>query len=132
MEGDESLVPRYVSRGQTPDEGERVGCAHPYDFHERPALTSSLLLETGLRRAVQRIPALSQGLVTELLAKVSLFEVEPAQFTHAGLLPGANLSSLDALHLATAIDLQMDALLTYDVRMTAAAEEVGMPVLAPA
>lgn len=112
-------------------ESESAALIHMIN-HERPALTSSLLLETGLRRAVQRIPALSQGLVTELLAKVSLFEVEPAQCTHAGLLPGANLSSLDALHLATAIDLQMDALLTYDVRMTAAAEEVGMPVLAPA
>ncbi len=95
-------------------------------------MISSLLLETELRRTVQRIPALSQGLVTELLAKVSLFELEPAQFTHAGLLPGTNLRSLDALHLATAIDLQADALLTYDVRMAAAAEEVGMPVLAPA
>ena len=110
-------------------ESESAALIHMIN-HERPALTSSLLLETELRRTVHRIPALAQDMVTAMLAKVSLFELEPAQFTHAGLLPGTNLRSLDALHLATAIDLQADALLTYDVRMAAAAEEIGMPVLA--
>lgn len=111
-------------------EAESAGLIHMVN-HERPALISSLLLETELRRTVHCIPALAQDMVTAMLAKVSLFELEPAQFTHAGLLPGTNLRSLDALHLATAIDLQVDALLTYDVRMATAAEEVGMPVMAP-
>lgn len=71
-------------------------------------------------------------MVTAMLAKVSLFELEPAQFTHASLLPGANPRSPDALHLATAIDLQTDALLTYDVRMAEAARETGLPALATA
>lgn len=112
-------------------ESESAGLIHMIN-HERPALISSLLLETELRRTVHRIPALAQDMVTAMLVKVSLFELEPAQFTHAGLLPRANLRSPDALHLATVIDLQTVALLAYDVRMAETARETGLPVLAPA
>lgn len=62
---------------------------------------------------------------------MSLYLIEPAQFTHAGLLPGQNLRSLDALHLAAATDLGVDALVTYDQRLQSAAHEIGMPVVAP-
>ena len=63
---------------------------------------AALLLETELRRMVHRCPQLSQDMVSSLLTKVSLYLIEPAQFTHAGLLPGQNLRSLDVLHLAAA------------------------------
>ena len=70
-------------------------------------------------------------MISSLLTKVSLYLIEPAQLTHAGLLPGQNLLSLDALHLATAIDLGVDALVTYDQRLQSTAHEIGMPVVAP-
>lgn len=98
----------------------------------QPELVASLLVETELRRMAHRIPELSQERVSSLLTKVSLYTIEPSQFTHAGLLPGENLRSLDALHLASAIDLQADALVTYDLRLQSAARDAGVPAIAPA
>lgn len=97
----------------------------------RPILAASFLLETELRRVVHRVPELSQALVTSLLDRVDLYEVLPAMFRHAGLLPGAQLRSLDALHLATAIAIGADDILTYDQRFAEAAGQVGLTVLAP-
>lgn len=97
----------------------------------RPTLAASFLLETELRRVVHRVPQLSQALVTSLLDRVDLYEVSPAAFRHAGLLPGAQLRSLDALHLATAIAIGADDILTYDQRFAEAAGQVGLTVLAP-
>ncbi len=53
-------------------------------------------------------------------------------FREAGLLPGERLRSLDALHLAAAVRIGVDRLLTYDARMGTAARELGLAVLAPA
>ena len=94
-------------------------------------MAAALLLETELRRMVHRCPQLSQDMVSSLLTKVSLYLIEPAQFTHTGLLPGQNLRSLDVLHLAAATDLGVDALVTYDQRLQSAAHEIGMSVVAP-
>lgn len=102
------------------------------DLRERrPALVSCLLLETELRRLVPREPALTQEAVSDLLRGVDLHELPPSLFTEAGLLPGDGLRSLDALHLAAAIRLDVSAVLTYDRRMAGAATSLGMDVLAP-
>ena len=47
---------------------------------------------------------------------------------------GSRLRTLDAIHLATALDLgrNLDVLVTYDRRMADAAEALGLPVVAPA
>lgn len=94
-------------------------------------LVACLLLETELRRVVARESALTQQAVSELLRGVDLYELPPPLFTEAGLLPGATLRSLDALHLAAAIRLEVDAVITYDARMAEAAVSLGMAVLAP-
>lgn len=96
-----------------------------------PTLAASFLLETELRRAVHRVPALSQQLITSILDRVDLYEVSPAIIRQAGLLPGEHLRSLDALHLATAIAIGADEVLTYDRRLAEAAGAVGMAVSAP-
>lgn len=97
----------------------------------RPTLAASFLLETELRRVTHRVPELSQALVTSLLDRVDLYEASPAVFRQAGLLPGAHLRSLDALHLATAIAIGVDDVLTYDQRFAEAVRQVGLTVLAP-
>lgn len=94
-------------------------------------IVACLLLETELRRVVAREPALTQQAVTQLLRGVDLYELPPPLFTEAGLLPGASLRSLDALHLAAAIRLEVEAVITYDVRMAEAATSLGLEVLAP-
>ena len=83
---------------------------------DRPTLVSSYLLETELRRAANRVGTLSQRQVTNLLDRVGLYELTPAMHTQAGLLPGVNLRSLDALHLATAISVGVDALAAIRAR----------------
>jgi len=98
---------------------------------ERPSIVSSRLLETELRRAVFRNSNLEQRTVTQLLTGVNISEITPAIMLQAGLLPGAQLRSLDAIHLATAINIGAAQLLTYDRRMAEAAELLGLPVVSP-
>lgn len=98
---------------------------------QRPTLVSSNLLETELRRMVHRVEGLGQRAVTNVLDRVELCELTAAIHTQAGLLPGANLRSLDALHLATAIGLQVDVLVAYDLRLCDAARDAGLVVLTP-
>ena len=98
---------------------------------EQSTLVACLLLETELRRVVAREPVLTQQAVTQLLRGVDLYELPPPLFAEAGLLPGSNLRSLDALHLAAAIRLEVELVITYDVRMAEAATSLGLDVLAP-
>ncbi|MEX0835324.1 MAG: type II toxin-antitoxin system VapC family toxin [Nitriliruptor sp.] len=93
-------------------------------------IASNLLLETELRRFAVR-EQLSQVAVTEILDRLELVEPDRALFHEAGILPGGTLRSLDALHLATVLRLDAESLLTYDVRLTAAAESLGVRVVAP-
>ncbi|MGC4173801.1 type II toxin-antitoxin system VapC family toxin [Demequina sp.] len=99
---------------------------------EQPGLVASFLLETELRRAAQRQPAITQEAVSGLLAGVGMLDAPPGDFREAGLIPGQNLRSLDALHLVAAIRAGVDQLLTYDARMAGAASALGLTVHAPA
>lgn len=51
----------------------------------------------------------------------------------AAALGPAELRSLDALHIASALELgdELDALVAYDVRLREAAEANGIPTVAP-
>ena len=95
-------------------------------------LVACLLLETELRRAVQRIDGLTQETVSHLLDGVALYEVPPSLYREAGLIGDGSLRSLDALHLAAAVRIGVDGVATYDTRMAAAARSLGLRVVAPA
>ena len=56
---------------------------------------------------------------------------DPRWFREAGLLPGENPRSLDALHLAAGVRIGVDAVVTYDDRMAAAAGTLGPTVVTP-
>jgi hypothetical protein len=94
------------------------------------ALLSSMLLETELRRLAVRAD-LAQAAVTHLLERFDLVESDRSLYRDAGLLSGRQLRSLDALHLAAALRVGADVMVTYDRRQADAAEAVGVPVLAP-
>lgn len=96
-----------------------------------PALVSCYLLETELRRAALN-HNISQVAVSELLDDIDLYEVPPQVFRSAGLFTTPGLRSLDAIHLASATRLGVDAVLTYDKRMADGARDLGYPVVAPA
>lgn len=112
------------------EEAESTALALAID-RQQPDLVACWLLDTELRRAVQREEVLTQDVVTGLLDGVALYEAPPSLFREAGLLPGARLRSLDALHLAAAIRIGVDHLVTYDNRMGDSARLVGLSVLAP-
>ena len=94
------------------------------------ALFSSMLLETELRRLTIRAD-LAQTAVTRLLERFDLVEIDPSLHREAGLLPGCHLRSFDALHLAAALRVGADVMVTYDQRQADAADTVGLSVLAP-
>ncbi|MGH3867492.1 MAG: PIN domain-containing protein [Pseudonocardiaceae bacterium] len=94
------------------------------------ALLSSMLLETELRRLAVRVD-LAQTAVTHLLERFDLVETDRSLYREAGLLPGRHLRSLDALHLAAALRVDADVMVTYDRRQADAADAAGLPVLAP-
>lgn len=96
-----------------------------------PDLVACWLLETELRRAAHREPALTQAAVTDLLDGVDLYEVPGSLFREAGLLPGTNLRSLDALHLAAAVRIGVDCVVSYDVRMSESARTLGLRIISP-
>jgi predicted nucleic acid-binding protein len=93
-------------------------------------LLSSTLLETELRRLAVRVD-LAQTAVTHLLERFDLVETDRSLYREAGLLPGRHLRSLDALHLAAALRVDADVMVTYDHRQADVAEAAGLPVLAP-
>lgn len=99
---------------------------------ERPVLAGSWLLETEMRRAAHRSDVLTQRHVTDLLDRMDLYQMTAAMFTQAGLLPGRHLRSLDALHLAAALEIGVDAVVSYDRRMLSAARDMGLAVSSPA
>lgn len=93
-------------------------------------LASCALLETELRRTARRL-RLSQGLVTEVLDGIGL--VLPARPTYraAGLFDQPALRSLDALHLACAVEVDADEVVSYDRRQIDAASDLGFAVSSP-
>lgn len=94
-------------------------------------LVSSDLLETELRRMAVR-EGRDQAKVSAILDGVALAALDRATYRSAGLLPMPNLRTLDALHLEAAMRLDVDAILTYDRRLSDAARAAGLDVIAPA
>jgi predicted nucleic acid-binding protein len=92
------------------------------------------LARTELLRAVRRSAPDRLLQARAVLDAVTLTTVTTSIFEQAGRLGPTTLRSLDALHLAAALDLgdDLDSLVTYDDRMAAAARLSGVPVTAPA
>jgi uncharacterized protein len=93
-------------------------------------IISSILLETELRRLAVR-HELSQALVSDVLLRFDLLEPDRAIFIEAGLLPGTHLRTLDALHIATALRAEADAMVAYDLQQSDAARAFGLHVVTP-
>ncbi|HEY5847943.1 MAG TPA: type II toxin-antitoxin system VapC family toxin [Microlunatus sp.] len=113
------------------EEPESAGLAAFLDSLETEEhIMSSSLLETELRRLGTRL-VVPQSAVTDLLARIGLIEPDRSLFYEAGLLPGPHLRSLDALHLATAVRVDADAVVAYDRRLLEAARSLGLDTVSP-
>jgi predicted nucleic acid-binding protein len=94
------------------------------------SVVSSVVLETELRRLAMR-EDLPQVAVTAVLERIGIFQIDKDVYREAGLLPGRNLRSLDALHVAAALRVGADVMITYDVRQADAAGASGLRVDSP-
>jgi len=91
---------------------------------------AGMLTETEVRRATER-HGLSQDDATAALGHLAMFGHPDWEFKAAGVMPGGSLRSLDALHVAAALRIEADALITYDDRMAEAAVAMGLAVIQP-
>ena len=102
-------------------------------FGSGPNCWSSQLLVTEALRASTRL-GLERRSVERTLDAVSLVLPATATFHRAATLLPSELRTLDALHLATALELgaDLEAVVTYDSRLIDATRAAGVAVLTPA
>jgi predicted nucleic acid-binding protein len=100
---------------------------------EQPQLVSSDLARTELLRAVRRAAPDRVVAARTVLDGVTLLTVATSTFEAAARLDPSLLPTLDALHIASALELGDDlhGLVTCDDRLAAAAEDNGIVVVAP-
>lgn len=102
------------------------------DLRDRGLLVmSSVLLETELRRTADRAGH-SQSLVTEIFDRLEIAELDRAVFRSTGLFSGDRLRSFDALHIAAALRVGADVMVSYLQHQIEAAQGVGLHTLSPA
>jgi predicted nucleic acid-binding protein len=103
-------------------------------------LVSCELVLAELPRAVRRAAAHDPNLpleeligrARELLEAVALLPLDSGLLTAAGTLAEPALRTLDAIHVAAAVDLSpLDAFLSYDERQSAAARLAGLRTVVP-
>jgi predicted nucleic acid-binding protein len=66
--------------------------------------------------------------VAKVLEDVDLIAIDDFTFEVAGEIPGRHLGALDAIHVATALIMRADLVVTRDQRMIEACAEVGLAV----
>ena len=97
--------------------------------HRGDQLVASMLLYTELHCAGHR-RGLPADLITTVLDGINLVDVARSDLMYAAAMPG-KLRSADAIHLATAVRLQTDILVAYDVELVTAATEAGLRTQSP-
>jgi predicted nucleic acid-binding protein len=96
-------------------------------------LVGSELTRVELMRVARRRDAAVVRRALELLEKIDLVPIPATLFREAAAIDPAELRTLDALHLAVAVDLGdgIEGLITYDARLATAAGSHGLRVAAP-
>lgn len=94
---------------------------------------ASDLARTELMRVARQVVPDRALRAREVLESVILVEVTPGVFDEAGRLNPPTLRSLDAIHLAAALDLgdDLEGLVTYAQRFADAARANGVAVITP-
>jgi len=98
-------------------------------------LISSEICRVELGRVLQRL-GLGQGaerLVRGVVERIELLRLDDQILDRASEVGPNDLRTLDAIHLASALAIgrELDAVVTYDRRLAAAAEGAGFAVLSP-
>jgi uncharacterized protein len=85
-----------------------------------------------LQRLAARVNQAALNAAVQLLSRIDQLELTPIALTRAAQLSLPDVRTLDALHIASASELSdLQAIVTYDLRMIAAATSYGLPVASP-
>jgi predicted nucleic acid-binding protein len=103
------------------------------ELAEWDGYVSSALLGVEAIRACARYEGGYAAQARALLEGVALLPLDDAVLAEAAAIHPAELRSLDALHLATALSIrdEIGVFVTYDERLGAAAADRGLPVARP-
>jgi uncharacterized protein len=98
----------------------------------RPSLIASSLLKVETMRAIRQVEP-TEGLaeLNVALEEIVLVAVTESILRRAATVEPAFLRSLDAVHLATALDAGAEAMIVYDRRLADAARAHGLTVMSP-
>ncbi len=101
-------------------------------FTSHGPIWSSQLLQTEAIRASNRLGVATE-IVTTVLDSISMVLPSRTTFYAASSLLAVGLRALDALHLASAIEIgdDLDGIVTYDMRMIQAAGALSIAVATP-
>jgi predicted nucleic acid-binding protein len=96
-------------------------------------IVSSDLLRTELQRATRRGAPQAMERVRAVLESITVVSLVRSTFERAAELEPELLRSLDALHLAAALELgdDLEGIITYDGRLAEASARYGIRVIAP-
>lgn len=100
---------------------------------DNPRQVSSALLKVEALRAVRDLGAPFTGAVRTGFRRMDFIALDDRILEAAGTLDPSILRTLDAVHLASAAELDgdLDAIITYDRRMISGATALGLPVVTP-
>lgn len=100
---------------------------------EGPGLVSSDLTRAELLRAVRRAAPGRAVQARAVLDSITLVAITTSTFEAAGRLDPAILRTVDAVHIAVALELgdDLESIVTYDDRLADAAQANGISVVTP-
>lgn len=112
-------------------EAESAGMLRWYVEAERVITSRVGVIET--RRAAARYRH-DPDRLRSILSMIDVFELDARVAERAAAVVPTLLRALDAIHLATALEISngLGAFVTYDDRLAEAARAVGLPVVRPA
>ena len=95
---------------------------------------ASSIIRIEVPRAIWRADPGALPQAYSLVRRVREIWMSPGVLSRAAGVRPPGLSSLDAIHLASAMTIKRDltAFVSYDPRLLTAAKEAGLPVLSPA
>ena len=101
---------------------------------EQPILVGSDLVRIETLRVARKRSVDAVERAREALEAMALMSIPRVALRRAAEIGPDSLRSLDAIHLATALELgdELMGMVTYDQRLGAASRQHGIPVVAPA
>ena len=96
-------------------------------------MVTSVISATEIRRAAQRISNVAVEATPRVMSIVAQMDVTRDLLLAAAKVQPAHLRTLDAIHLATAMDLssELDSFITYNIKLAEAAVLAGLRVEQP-